>query len=139
MLEARGTCVQKRALASLIGAAAIFGMAGCDGGPAFGTRLEVVNECGVDLAIVFQESPSPAPDWDTSQEVDRLSSGQSKEWLAVPLKPSEATIEYVWVALRGSSAWGSPTEVDIGDLPDAGGSEVSGVRVLRIADDVCPS
>ena len=134
----RGRRERRWLLSAAVAVMLLASMTGCDGGPAFGTRLEVVNECGVDLAVAFQESPSPAPDWDTSQEVDRLSSGQARRWLAAPLKPSEATIEYVWVALPGSSTWGSPTEVDIGDLPDAGGSEGSGARVLRITDDLCP-
>lgn len=138
MSEARGTCVQKRVLASLIGATAMFGLAGCDGGPAFGTRLEVVNECGVDLAIVFQESSSPPPDWDTSQEIDRLNAGQSDEWLLRPLKSSGPTAEYLWVAIPGASMWGSPKEVDLGELPKDDGTDERNVRALRIADDLCP-
>lgn len=131
--------LRRSGIAASVGAVVIVGLAGCDGGPGFGTRVVVINECRVDVAIAFSHTPSSPPDQDTSQKIDRLNAGQTDEWLLRPLKSSGPTAEYLWVAIPGASMWGSPTEVDIGELPLKDDSEVRGARVLRIAGDLCPS
>ena len=122
-------------LAVAVAAMLLASMTGCDGGPAFGTRVEVENECDVDVAIAFGLANTSSPDRPTTQEIDLLRAGEAGEWLLRPIKASAPTIEYLWVAIPGAPAWGSPTEVDIGALPQRTGTDG---RVLRITDDLCP-
>ncbi|HEX7590193.1 MAG TPA: hypothetical protein VF362_04355, partial [Demequinaceae bacterium] len=110
----------------------------CDGGPDFGTPVEVTNRCDVDLAIAFQTEASPGPTRSTTKEASRLKSGESSGWLLAPITGYSHGIQYMWVTNNGSATWGDPVEVDLRTLPEGDLSGGQAERVLVIEGDLCP-
>jgi heme/copper-type cytochrome/quinol oxidase subunit 2 len=123
----------------LPGALTVVALAGCDGGRDFGTNVTVTNGCGVDLAVAFLVTPAPAPTWNTTDQVDRLTAGASEDWLLEPLTGASHGVQYMWVTTYGSPSWGEPVEIDLGSLPEEQDSGGSAARLLVIEGEFCPS
>jgi hypothetical protein len=138
LLESGPAGLRRWTSLAVLGTLAMALAAGCDGGPDFGTNVDVTNDCGVDIAVGFESVASPAPARSTTKEASRLRAEETKQWLLDPITGSWSGIEYMWVALPGASTWGQPTRVDLRDLPESEGSGGTPERLLVIEGDMCP-
>jgi hypothetical protein len=110
------------------------GVSGCDGGPGFGTNVQVGNGCGEVIAVRLNDASSP-PEGKTSSESVQFSIGESRTLLV----SASAESVFLWVAVPGASSWGNAIEFGVPDLPETTLPDGTRARRLAIEDEMCPT
>lgn len=142
-MPGRGAALSRgrsRALVLLVsGAVAATTLVGCVPSLNVGTRVEVVNECGADVAVVLWGAPAAAPESSTTGEASRIRDGSSKTAVVDGDEPGEVSVNaLLWVATVGAPSWGEQTEFKIDDLLQVTLPDGTKARRLTIEGDLCP-
>lgn len=109
--------------------------AGCDGGPGFGTDVQLANGCADTVVIRLDDVSSPGPQGPTASENAALAAGSSRTLLV----SASASSVYLWAAVPGASSWGDATAFRVADLPDVVAGEGQAAKSLVIQGDMCPT
>ena len=120
---------------ALIAGAASSLTASCDGGPGFGTDIELTNGCAETIAVRLDDVASPGPQGSTARERHLLEPGSSRTQLVSASAPEV----YLWVAVPGDPSWGEATGYRIADLPDVVADGGKTAKSLVIQGDMCPA
>jgi hypothetical protein len=113
-------------------------LAGCDGGPGFATRVEAVNGCDVDLAVVAQNLPEPSPYDTTTSAAVAILADNSGVFAVADRREVGGDVAYIWVVPVGAPNWGEPTEFSVDALAEVTLPDGSTARRLTIEGDLCP-
>ena len=125
----------RTATVALMAGAASSLTASCDGGPGFGTDIELTNGCAETIAVRLDDVASPGPEGSTARERYLLEPESSRTQLV----SADAPKVYLWVAGRGDATWGEPSGFDVATLLAATGADGRAAKSLLIEGSVCPS
>lgn len=113
-------------------------LGGCVPGLQSGPRVELVNGCGADIAVVLWGAPTTSPDFSTTEDIDRIREGSSRVAVVSDDDDPGGVIADLWVAAIGAPSWGEPTEFSVDDLAQVTLPNGKTARRLTIEGDLCP-
>ncbi len=125
-------------LASLMGATAVVGLTGCDGGPGFSTSIEVSNHCGDDIAVALSGSvKSSRPS--NSVRSGLLRPDETVSYGVSATQEPGGDVGNVWVVVAVAEDWGDPVQFSVDDLLESKKSNGRVYKEFPIEGDWCPA